>query len=300
MKMDDFPPLISETPQSGIKTEVFMAGKISEKSETTETKMPEKSSVSPADVTVPLISYKNQENNQPIEKSDSVPTALPVQNKFTTDENDLKTSEEKIGEQPDFLKTEYVPNEVKNGKQKIFRRLRRSPSQFAQEPQNFRNVNQTPPPVKQKSGGKGLAIGAGLFALLILLVGAGAGGWYVYKNYVAVETPPATPEFFPSVVTSPEATPEPTVAESETGNTNSEIAETENANTEVANTNAENNSIVTTTTPPKTTQTVRPTVQPTPRQPQVVTVNTPRPTPQVRKTPVPQSTQRSRTDLIKP
>ena len=71
------------------------------------------------------------------------------------------------------------------------------PRNLIQEQQNFRNVNQPPPPVKKKSGGKGLAIGAGLFALLILLVGAGAGGWYVYKNYVAVENPPADTRSFP-------------------------------------------------------------------------------------------------------
>ncbi|MGI9056267.1 MAG: serine/threonine protein kinase [Pyrinomonadaceae bacterium] len=298
MKMDDFPAVISETPQTGIKTEVFLADEVSEKIEPTETKMPEVSSVSPADVTVPLISY----GSQPIKKSDSVPVDFPPQNKVSADEADFKTSEEKIGKQPDFLKTESISKESRT--EQNFPPPTETPSQFVEDRQNFGNVNHLPPPVQKKPGGKGLAIGAGLFALLILLVGAGAGGWYVYKNYVAVESPPATPEFFPSVVTSPETTPEPTVAESETDNTNSEVVATGNTNTDSANNDATNtgsgNTTTVTTSTPKTTQTVRPAVQPTPRQTQVVTVNTPRPTPQIKKTPEPQSTRQSRTDLIKP
>ena len=104
VKMDEFPAVISETPQAGIKTEVFLADEVSEQPEKTEIKMPEEISVSPADVTVPLISYDSQPENKPIEKYDSVPTDFPVQERVSADAEDFKTSEEKIGEQPEFSK----------------------------------------------------------------------------------------------------------------------------------------------------------------------------------------------------
>ncbi len=303
VKVDDFPAFDSEPKQAGIKTEVFLGDKITEQKafETSENKTPEQSSVSPADATVPLISFDSQPKGEQAEKHESVPTNFSEQNRTAEKTDDFKTSEEKLSSQPDYLKTETIPGEEKSKQTDAYAAattaspLPSPPPQFVQEQSNYGNVNQTPPPPpKKKSGGKGLLIGGGLFALLILFVSAGLGGWYVYNNYIAVDNPPPTPEVSPSVEVSPEISPEPTLAESNTDNTNSEVATTDNTNTQETNTEPTNTKVVTTTTP-KQTQTVKP----TPRQTQVTTVNPPRPTPEVRKTPVPQSTQR-RTDIIKP
>jgi serine/threonine protein kinase len=304
MKVDDFPAFDSEPKQSDIKTEVFLGDKIPEQKavETSEYKTPEQSSVSPADATVPLISFDSQPNTEKAEKYDSAPTNFSEQDRVTDKGNDFKTSEEKFSSQPDILKTANIPGEEKSKQTDAYSAVATGfppppPQQFVQDQPDYGNVNQTPPPPPQKkSGGKGLLIGGGLFALLILLVGAGVGGWFVYKNYIAVDNPPPTPEVSPSVEITPEITPEPTLADSNTDNTNSEIATTDNTNTDVTNTDPTNTKVATDPTP-KQAQTVRPT--PIPRQTPERTVNTPRPTPETRRTPVPQSTPR-RTDIIKP
>lgn len=303
IKIDDFEELKSEPKQSGIKTEVFIGDQLPavKEPEIADNKTPENIPVSPADATVPLINFDSQpKNEQPEspEKFDSVPTNFSEPENVTAKAGDFKTSEENFSSQPDFLKTDNFQNEDQPSQTDEYAAAA-TPQQFVQDQPNYANVNQTPPPPpKKKSGGKGLLIGAGLFALLILFAGAGIAGWYVYKNYVAVENPPPTPEVTPTVEITPEITPEPTPAanttenvNSETGNTNTEISNSDETNTETSNTK------VGTTNTPKPAQTARPT--PVPRQTQTTTINTPRPTPQIRKTPVPQSTPR-RTDIIKP
>ncbi len=305
MRMDDLPPLNYEPPQAGIKTEVLFPDDIKNQAQEIKPQnFPPENPVTPADVTVPLITFDSQPKTAPVEKFDSVPTNFSPPENFTNDTDVLKTSEERFSAQPDFPQTENIRevNQIVSNPDSAT--IPPTPNQF-QGQSGYANANQMPPPppqqVKKKSGGKGLAIAAGLFALLVLLGGAGFGGWYAYKNYVAVKPPP-TPEITPSIAATPELTPEPTLAETDTGNTNSEIAGQENTNTDNTNSDASNsdavNTKVVTTTTPQQTQTVRPT--PVPRQTQVVTVNTPRPTPQVKKTPVQQATPRSRTDIIKP
>ncbi|MEO6588558.1 MAG: protein kinase [Pyrinomonadaceae bacterium] len=300
MRIDDIPPFSPESQQSGIKTDVFLADKINEQTEKVESKnLPPESPLTPADGTVPPTTHDSQPKNTPFDKFDSMPTGFSQPENVPTDAAHLNTSEEIVSAQPDFPKTEIIKPESQNASNLDFATVPPSPHQF-QAQSDYANVNQ-PPPVKKKSGGKGLAIGAGLFALLILLGGAGFGGWFVYKNYVSVKPTP-TPASSPSVEVTPELTPEPTLAESNTGNVNNEIADEEsnnsdNSNSDVSNSNPVNTKIVTTATP-KQSQTVRPT--PVPQQTQIVTVNTPRPTPQIKKTPVPQTTPRSRTDIIKP
>ncbi|CAN5799259.1 hypothetical protein BH20ACI4_BH20ACI4_01410 [soil metagenome] len=304
MKVEDFPAFDSEPKQADIKTEVFLGDKISKQKavETSENKSPEQSSVSPADATVPLITFDSQPKDGQKEKHESVPTNFSESERVTNNSDDFKTSESNFSAQPDYLKTEYIQGDEKPKQTDAYSAVATAappspPTQFVQDQSNYGNVNQPPPPPpKKKSGGKGMLIAGGLFALLVLFAGAGLGGWYVYKNYVAVDNPPPTPEVSPSVEITPEITPEPTLAETKTDNTNSEIAVTDNTNTDVTNTDPTNTKVATTNTP-KQTQTVKPI--PIPRQTQVTTVNTPRPTPEVRRTPVPQSTPR-RTDIIKP
>lgn len=296
LKIEDFPAIDSKPKQADIKTEVFLADKISEQKEEqketakTESKPPEESPVSTADKTVPILSYDSQPKEEPVQKQDSVPAGFSENDRTAEKTDDLKTSEE-LSEQPDFLKTDYAETgNTINEKDEAPDFT--PPPQFADDHKENAKSGQIPPPTK-KSGGKGLLIGAGLFALLILFAGAGVAGWFVYKNYVAVDNPQPTPEASPSVEISPEISPEPTMAETNTEVTNTEITETDNTNSEVTNTNS---GVVTTSTP-KQTQTTRPTGQPTPRQTQVTTVRTPRPTPAT--TPVRQATP-DRSKILKP
>ncbi len=303
MKIDDLPPLDLEPKQSGIKTEVFLADQISEfvKPESVETKMPEEKALPVGEATVPLISFDSQPKNSSFENHDSVPPNFSAAEDVSTNTGEFKTSDEDFSAQPDYYKTEYGSGKNQSAEKESSAPDEAEPQISVHNQTNYENVNQMPSPVKKKSGGKGLAIGAGLFALLILLVGAGVGGWFVYKNYIAVEKTPPAPKVMPSVEITPEITPEPTLAETNTGNSNSETVGTSNTNTDVGKTDETNTDLGNTkviTTVPKQTPTFRPT--PIPRQTQVVTVNTPRPTPPpVKKTPVPQSTPR-RTDIIKP
>jgi serine/threonine protein kinase len=143
-----------------------------------------------------------------------------------------------------------------------------------------------PAAAPQKSG-KGLAIAGGLFALLILAVGASGIGWYMLKNNKATTEKIASPT--PEASVSVEPTPVPTLEV--VNDTNSSTDGNSSTNSEVANseTNSSTNSnasVVSTNPTRPPTQTAQPTpIKPaaTPRStPQVVTVKTPpvvKPTP---------------------
>jgi serine/threonine protein kinase len=96
------------------------------------------------------------------------------------------------------------------------------------------------PAVAKKSSGKMAAIVGGIFALLVLVLGAAAGGWFVYNNYYSanatVKSSTPTPE--PTVEFSP--TPEPTVET--VFETNTDSADNSNAmsnsNSEVVSSNS--------------------------------------------------------------
>lgn len=319
MKMDDVPPFASEPKQADVKTEVFLSDKIAEPPPPVEQKMPEEDFSSPADATVPLLNFDSQPKSEPINNFDSA-----AKEDFSTSENvptnadNFKTSDQPISSQPDFYKTEYVPEAGQTAAKEDFSTAANTvatPNQFVREEQPPQrqpreNFKQTPPPViKKKSGGKGLAVGAGLFALLLLLAGAGVGGWYVYNNYIAVAQPTPTPEISPSVQMTPELTPEPTLAETNTSNTNTDIAETGNTNSANTNTGETNSSLDNTriavtnsqrqsppnkTTPPQQEQPPR---QQPPRQ-QPPNNNPPRPTQPKNKPPVQQNPRP--TDIMKP
>lgn len=301
MRMDEFPVLDSEPKQSDIKTEVFIKDGSTDlrEVEKTEDKSAEESSAISPDETFPLISYDSQPRREPVEKHDSVPTHFYEKEQDSVDAEDFTSSEDGASEQPDFLKTEYIPDGEKSlPKDDYTASGAADRQQFVSEKPNYENVNRVPPPVKKKSGGKGLAIGAGLFALLILFAGAGFGGWYVYKNYVAVDNPPSTPKVSPSAETSPE----PSMAETNTDNSNIEIVGTGDGNQNIENTGETNTDDGNKgTTANSSNLTTRPTpVKPTPRPTQVITQKTQRPTPPpVSKTPVPKSTP-DRSKILKP
>lgn len=299
MKMDDVSPFNSNPKITEDKTEVFQSDKFNDQLRTAENKSSGQDFTSPSNATVPLVGFEGLSNNDPVKNfhSNTNDVSAPETDNF-------KTVEENAGDQTDFYKTEVIPAENKSAEAAP---VVSTPQNFVrEEPKPPENFNQAPPPVvnNKKSGGKGLAVVAGIFAVLLLLAGASVGGWYAYKNYVAVEQPTPTPELSPLIEATPEPTPEPTLAETNTSNSNTDIAETGNTNSSNTNTGETNSTLdntrIVTTETPRPTQSVKPIPnQPTPRPPVITTVNTPRPTPPPRKTPVPQRTP-SRTDLIKP
>jgi serine/threonine protein kinase len=156
----------------------------------------------------------------------------------------------------------------------------------------------------KKSSSKALAIGGGLFALLILAVGAAGIGWFMLKDKGKTTenfTPSPTPEATLSVA--PTAQPTLEVINDTNTASNTEVVNSD-TNTNTASTN-ENTSVATTnpTNPANTTrQTQNIVVQPTPvrvatprQTPQAVAVKTP----QTAKTPVASGTPKvKRTDIL--
>lgn len=282
---------VAEQEQSGIKTEVFLVEDIL--SETTESEKPvEEEKNFSADATIPLLKIDSQPDRSNVgkteklkgsalygdEKSEPVPTVLP---------SDDILDEEEISE-PEFNQPENFYNEPEQTQNEPdYAQSEAAYAQAAALPQFSKPV-----PAQKKSGGKTFLILGGLFAFFILAIGAGAGGWYAYNNYIAVNNPNPTPEVSPSVETTPELTPEPTPeANSNTENSNINLGIGDNTNTDT-NTNSQietNSQPVVTETPRQVT---RPTTEPpvsTPRAtPQIVTVKTPKVTPTtVKKTPTP-------------
>ena len=137
----------------------------------------------------------------------------------------------------------------------------------------------TAAPIVKKKSNKSLAVVGGLAALLILLLGAGAVGWFLLrnKNSTTEETPTPSPET--TVTVQPSV--EPTLAivgdsDTNTANTNGLT----DSNSLTTNTNdSANVKIVTTPTATPTSIVPSRTVQPTPQPTRPITVATPRSTP---------------------
>ncbi len=152
----------------------------------------------------------------------------------------------------------------------------------------------------QKKSGKGLAIGGGIFALLILAIGVAGVGWFALGSNETT-TDNGTPTPLPQATVSVEPSVAPTL-EIVTGgmntSTNSEVSTT-------SNTNSVGNSIDPTKPTPTIQTTIQPKVQPT--VPPTIRPTIPRPTPQIvtaktptagAKTPAPGKTPRGgRTDI---
>ena len=209
LKMDDLAQNFPEAKQSDIKTEIFVAPQTATETKA-EADTTEKVEPTAPDVTVPLLNIDGQ-------------TSEPVSEFKTSD--DLSPAEN-AAEQPEFVSTEnYQPSDASAQTDDFSEAA--AAQNFVQPAENYASGQTAPPPPAQKkSGGKALAVIGGLFALMILVIGVAGGGWYAYKNYVAVEQPTPLPEISPSI----ELTPEPTLAETNTDNSNSEIAETDNVN----------------------------------------------------------------------
>jgi len=268
------PPL---PKQADIKTEVFLAGSSPALTSVQEENYPHednfgsgsltqgdnlvaKDDFSPAEnyspnATVPLFSFDKDNGTEAAETPagfDSVPGR----------ENDHKTS----------AGGTYVPTD-----------------NYAAGNQTFTPVPATAPP---KKSGKALAIAGGLFALLVLAIGAAGIGWYMLRDKTTT-----TDNVTPTPAVEATATVEPTVAptvemvvETNTSTNSSNVNAISNTNSVTALTN-------TTRPAPTTGQT---TAQPTPvkvatprQTPQVVTVKTPTATV---KTPAPAKTPRT-TDI---
>lgn len=186
------------------------------------------------------------------------------------------------------------------------------PHNFAAETSAPRQENFAAPPVKteatKKSGGKGLAIAAGVGVFFIVIIAAAAGGWYLMKSSgTTAATPTPTPivESTPTPIISP--TIEPTVEPTVEANTNTGISNSSDVVTsEPANTNdAANKKAEVTPTPDVRTQIDRPaqiTPQrtPPPRQNSSTTAGTHLTPPPAVKTPAPQKTpaKSGRTDIL--
>lgn len=131
---------------------------------------------------------------------------------------------------------------------------------------------------KKSSGGKVFAVVGGLLVLMLVGVGAIAGGWFVYANYYAVEAE-ATPSPMPTL----EPSPEPTVdfaseSNSDSNSSNSDFASTTNSNTNTSTVSNSSNSDILTVAP---TPEPRPETETKPEQ----TGTTTRPAGQPRNTP---------------
>ncbi len=164
-----------------------------------------------------------------------------------------------------------------------------------------------PPVAAKKPSSKTAAIIGGLFALVILVLGAAGAGWFIYNNYAVAEpvkTPTPTPE--PTVVFTP--TPEPTVeavieTNTNAANNSNAAVNSNNSNSEdvAGNSNTETNSQTGSPTNRTTgsARTPQPVVTP---KPQVTVRTTPRvnPTPAGRPSVKPPTPRRPDAPVILP
>lgn len=145
------------------------------------------------------------------------------------------------------------------------------------------------PPASNGSNSRTILLVGGLFAVLVLVVGAAGAGWFVYNNYldkpVVAENPPPTPQPTATAIPTPAETPQ-ILTTADVTNTNSEVSSTGNTNT--VETDLPLTEITETREKTKPSEPAKPTPTraATPRNtPQVVTAKTPKPTPQVVTTP---------------
>lgn len=285
---------VSEPEQSDIKTEVLLAEEIFPEKAESEKPVEEEKDFS-ADATIPLLKIDSQPGKSKARqaeilkdsasfdngKSESVPAVLP--------DGDFSDKDE-VSE-PEFNQTEDFYSEPEQRQNEpVYTPVEPAYAQAAAVSQYSK-----PAPAEKKSGKTWLILG-GLFAFFILALGAGAGGWYAYNNYIAVREPDPTPEVTPSAVSTPELTPEfspePTFeanSNTEDSNANSAVEDNTNADT---NSQIENINTSTTTQTPK--QTTRPNTEPTRTTPQTtadktpkITQTTPKKTPTPKKKPTP-------------
>lgn len=283
------PLSVSEPIQSGIKTEVLLTRDILSEEAEPEKTVEEEKSFSP-DATLPLMIFDSQPEKASAAKTEDLKDSTsfdddksaPVPPIFPADDF---SDEDEISE-PEFNQTEDFYNEPEQSPDKpVYTTPEPAYSQAAALPQFSKPI-----PAAKKSGGKPFLILGGLLAFFVLTIVAGAGGWYAYNNYVAVDNP--TPEISPAVEVTPEPTPELTPeltleANSNTENSNVNLAIGDDTNT---NSQTENTNTATVTETPR--QITRPTPAPqvsTPKSsPPIFTGKPPKTTPpSVKKTPTP-------------
>jgi len=249
--------------QSDIKTEVFLAGSIpaitsvQEESYARNDSFPQTGSYSKGDNLTQGENFAAQDNAEQVENF-SPNATVPL---FSFDKNDGAGATATVAgfdSVPglDDSKTSagatYVPaaNYAANGE----------------------SETQTPIATQQqKKSGKGLAIAGGLIALLVLAIGAGGIGWYMFKDKRAT-TENKTP--LPTVEATVPATPTVAPTLEAVTDTNSSVT-----NTEITTSNTNTATSNTVTSPTVVTRPTQTTVQQT-GQPTPVRAATPRPTPQ--------------------
>lgn len=274
------PPPSSEPLQAGIKTEVLLVNDVLSETEEPEEKIKEAQDFSP-EATIPLMDFDShpvKTNAAEMKTSEDLtsfdderhasPSVLPPD--YFSEEKEISESE--------FDQTENFQNEPA---------FAQSEKVYAPAATALPHVSK-PAPEAKKSGGKPFLILGGLFALFVLALAAGAGGWYAYNNLISAEIPKPTPEISPSIEVTPEMTPEPTLeANRETQNTNVDLAVGDNTNT-VSNSLSQNtNSLTAPETPRQTTRTTpQQTTAPRTTPPPITSSKTPQQTKNPATTPV--------------
>lgn len=276
--------LSSEPLQSGVKTEVFIAGSnplpITEEPEAVPEEIPSftvenepapPSSGYVADATVPFIALDRESIDEPSsfvsEPSQTFVSEAPAE--FGEKEQDADDDNASAA----YEGSSYSSAATAAGA---------GATAAAVKP---------PPPGKKGSSGKAFAILGGLFALFIL-AGVVLGGVWAYSQYGdqlfgAAETPTPTPE---EETPTPTPSPEPTLEQIDESNTNSNS----NVNSDT-NSNSNSNDDRVDPTPRPTQSTDGPISRPTqapPRTPRPIPQPTERKPPVSRKTPVPAPTVR--------
>ncbi len=267
---------ISESPQSGIKTEVLLSEDVfSDKSEAAGIVEEEENVTS--DATVPQLHI----NSQP-HQSNSAKTEVLTESAETEDNKtpfvpaDILSDGEQISE-PGFNQTKDFYSQPERDKKEPGY----SPSENRYTAAAVSVPAIKPVPPAKKSGNKSFLILGGLFTFFILTIGAALGGWYAYNNYIVVNNPTPTPEANPSIAATPAPTPEITPETNyAVENSNSGAVSGDKTNTETNTASQSEN-----TNRPAVTQTPRQVVRPTSAPP----ISIPKPTPQVAagKTPKP-------------
>ncbi len=267
---DQFPEIPQEAPQSGIKTEVFIAGSDSFPQESIPASTPYEGTNASGNGSD---SYFSPQDSGPLDSpgdSFSPDATMPI---VALDEGSGFESSEGYtpAGQPEAFATVAGSGFDTPYENREFDEDRREDS----DPDGAAAVPAAVAPVKKKGGaGKIVAVFAAL-ALLLLIAGGGIGGAWYYMNYVAVNDEP-TPTPTPMETPTPTPEPSPTV---------------EVALPTPDNINSDTNTVPPVTEPdnvpgstPRTPVAPRPT-QVTPRPTQTRPASTPAPKPTPRRTP---------------